>query len=141
MIEIKEMLFDGTNDDFKRIVDSYKLLLYSIVYAASAHADADDIVQETFVYAYYHWGMLREKEKLSSWLCAIAKNKAARAMKVAEKTLSLDDIEKRVRVSTPEEMFLHQERRQEIREKISALPEKYRDTIMLYYFSEMRITL
>ena len=140
MIEIKEMLFDGTNDDFKRIVDSYKLLLYSIVYAASAHADADDIVQETFVYAYYHWGMLREKEKLSSWLCAIAKNKAAHAMKVAEKTLSLDDIEKRVRVSTPEEMFLHQERRQEIREKISALPEKYRDTIMLYYFSEMSIS-
>ncbi|MBQ8495946.1 MAG: sigma-70 family RNA polymerase sigma factor [Clostridia bacterium] len=140
MMEIKEMLFDCTNDDFKRIVDSYKLLLYSIVYAASAHADADDIVQETFIYAYYHWGMLREKEKLSSWLCTIAKNKAARAMKTAGKTISLDDIEKRVSVTSPETTFLRQERQQEIREKIGELPEKYRDTIVLHYFAEMSIS-
>ena len=71
------------------------MLLYSVVYAASAYADADDIVQETFIYAYYHWGALRDKEKFSSWLCAIAKNKAARAMKrkgnlTEEKNLILD---------------------------------------------------
>ena len=139
MLEIKEMLFDGTNDDFKCIVESYKLLLYSIVYATSAHADADDIVQETFIYAYYHWGMLREKEKASSWLCAIAKNKAVSSVKGEGKTLSLADVEGKVRVSSPESSFLRQEQRQEIRERISKLPEKYRDTIMLHYFAEMSI--
>ena len=139
MKEIKELLFDGTNEEFCQLVESYKLLLYSVVYAASAYADADDIVQETFIYAYYHWGALRDKEKLSSWLCAIAKNKAARAMKTKGNTLSLDEVAKRLCVSSPETAFLHQERREEIRTKIGALSELYREPIMLYYFAEMGI--
>ena len=140
MKEIKELLFDGTNEEFCQLVESYKLLLYSVVYAASAYADADDIVQETFIYAYYHWGALRDKEKLSSWLCAIAKNKASRAMKTKGNTLSLDEAAKRLCVSSPETAFLHQERQEEIRAKIGALSEIYREPIMLYYFAEMSIT-
>lgn len=140
MAEIKEMLFDGTDDDFKRIVDSYKLLLYSVVYAASAHIDADDIVQETFIYAYYHWGMLREKEKLSAWLCAIAKNKAFRALRISEQTVSLESLEKMDSSASPEEIFLHHDLRTEIREKIDTLSEKYRETILLYYFAEKSIS-
>ena len=66
MQEIKEMLFNGTSEEFRRIVEAYKLLLYSVVYASSVFADADDIVQETFIYAYYHWGTLREKLNLLS---------------------------------------------------------------------------
>ena len=140
MQEIKKILFDGTDDEFRSIVESYQLLLYSVVYAASAYADADDIVQETFIYAYYHWGMLREKEKLSSWLCAIAKNKALRAMKKADKTVSLDVMEKRLHISSPESAVLHRERSLEVREKIGHLSEKYRETVMLYYFAEKTIS-
>ena len=137
---IKEMLFDGTNEEFRLIVESYQLLLYSVVYAVSPYADADDIVQETFIYAYYHWGMLREKENLSAWLCAIAKNKAARVMRKAGKTVSIENIGDKIAVSSPETAFLHHEQRMEIREKISALSEKYRETVMLYYFAEKSIS-
>ena len=140
MKEIKDLLFDGTNEEFCQLVESYKMLLYSVVYAASAYADADDIVQETFIYAYYHWGVLRDKEKLSSWLCAIAKNKAARAMKTKGNTLSLDEVEKRLSVSSPEASFLHQERREEIRAKIGELSEIYREPIMLYYFAKKNVS-
>ena len=35
MQEIKKILFDGTDEEFRRIVEDYKLLLYSVVYAAS----------------------------------------------------------------------------------------------------------
>ena len=139
MKEIKDLLFDGTNEEFCQLVESYKLLLYSVVYAASAYADADDIVQETFIYAYYHWGALRDKEKLSSWLCAIAKNKAVRSVKTASKALSLDVADKRVRVSSPETDFLRQEHRREIRAKIGELSELYREPIMLYYFAKKSV--
>ena len=139
MKEINDLLFDGTNEEFCQLVESYKMLLYSVVYTASAYADADDIVQETFIYAYYHWGALRDKEKLSAWLCTIAKNKAARAMKTKGNTFSLDEVEKRLRVSSPEASFLHQEHREEIRAKIGELSEIYREPILLYYFAEMRI--
>ena len=140
MAEIKEMLFDGTDDEFKRIVDSYKLLLYSVVYAASAHADADDIVQETFIYAYYHWGMLREKEKLSAWLCAIAKNKALCTVGASKKTVSLEGLKERLSANSPEELYLLHDLRKEIREKIDTLSVKYRETILLYYFAEKSIS-
>lgn len=140
MNEIKKLLFDGTNEEFRQLVESYKMLLYSVVYAASAYADADDIVQETFIYAYYHWGVLRDKAKLSSWLCAIAKNKATRTMKTKENTLPLDEIEKRLRVSSPEASFLHQERREEIRAKIGELSEIYREPILLYYFAKKSVS-
>ena len=140
MKEINELLFDGTNEEFCQLVESYKLLLYSVVYAASAYADADDIVQETFIYAYYHWGALRDKEKLSSWLCAIAKNKAVRSVKTASKALSLDVADKRVRVSSPETDFLRQEHRREIRAKIGELSEIYREPIMLYYFAKKSVS-
>ncbi len=140
MQEIKDMLFGGTPEEFKGIVESYKLLLYSVVYAMSAHTDADDIVQETFIYAYYHWGALREKEKLSAWLCAIAKNKAARAVRIAGRTVSLDIIDDAMRVSSPESAFLRREARMEIREKLYSLSEKYREAVMLYYFAEKSIS-
>ena len=140
MQEIGEMFFDGTNEDFKRIVDSYKLLLYSVVYAAKAYADADDIVQETFIYAYYHWGMLREKEKLSSWLCAIAKNKAAHAVRRAGKTVSTETLGESVIVSSPEEAFLRREERMEIRQKLDTLSEKYREAVILHYFAGKSIS-
>ena len=140
MKEMGEMLFDGTDDDFKRIVDSYKLLLYSVVYAASAYADADDIVQETFIYAYYHWGTLREKEKLSSWLCAIAKNKAARALRTAGKMISTEDLGNKAIVPSPEEAFLRREERMEIRKKLDTLSEKYREAVLLHYFADKSIS-
>ena len=140
MEEIKNLLFDGTDDDFKRIVDSYKLLLYSVAYAASAHADADDIVQETFIYAYYHWGMLREKEKLSSWLCAIAKNKASHALRMSEKTVSVENLGDLLCTPSPEAAYLRGEERAEIRKKIDMLSERYRETLLLYYFAEKSIS-
>ena len=140
MAEKKELFFGGTSEEFRRIVETYKLLLYSVVYASSAFADADDIVQETFIYAYYHWGALREKEKLSAWLCTIAKNKAARAAKAAGKTVSLEAVGDKMRVSSPETMLLRCEQRKSIHEKISALSEKIRETVMLYYFAEKSIS-
>ena len=140
MEEIKKMLFDGTDEEFRRIVDSYKLLLYSVVYATSANADADDIVQETFIYAYYHWGMLRNKEKLSSWLCAIAKNKACHTIQASKKTVSLENLGDKIFVASPEKTFIRREKRMEIQKKLSELPEKYRKTILLYYFAGKSIS-
>lgn len=140
MQEIKDMLFDGTSEEFRGIVETYKLLLYSVVYASSAFADADDIVQETFIYAYYHWGTLREREKLSAWLCAIAKNKAARTLRKRGHTVSLDTLSDAVRVSSPETVMLRREKHAQIHEKLALLSEKNREAVMLYYFAEKSIS-
>ena len=38
-------------------------------------ADAMDVAQETFITAWKHLGHLRERDKLRSWLCGIARNR------------------------------------------------------------------
>jgi len=134
------MLFDGTNKEFEKIVEQNKLLLYSVVYGIAKGADADDIVQETFIHAYYNYGTLKDKEKLSSWLCAIARNKAYDAAKRLYRTVSIDTIDRRAHANSPENIFLRREKSTEIMEKISALPEKYREIVLLYYFAEKSIS-
>lgn len=134
------MLFDGTNKEFEKIVEQNKLLLYSVVYGIAKGADADDIVQETFIHAYYNYGTLKDKEKLSSWLCAIARNKAYDAAKRLYRTVSIDTIDRRAHVNSPENIFLRREKSTEIMERISALPEKYREIVLLYYFAEKSIS-
>lgn len=133
------MLFDGTNKEFENIVEKNKLLLYSVVYGIAGGADADDIVQETFIHAYYNYGMLKDKEKISSWLCAIARNKAYDAAKRLSRTVSMDDLSMRAHSNSPENIFLRREKSTEIMEKITALPEKYRETVLLHYFAEKSI--
>lgn len=61
-------------------------------------------------------------------------------MKTKGNTLSLDEVEKRLSVSSPEASFLHQERREEIRAKIGELSEIYREPIMLYYFAKKNVS-
>jgi len=70
-------LVNGDMEYFEKIINDNKLVVYSTVFSIikDKHA-ADDIVQETFIYAYWHYHTLRDQAKLRSWLCAIAKNKA-----------------------------------------------------------------
>ena len=80
-MKIPKMLFTGTIEDFEDVVNQNKLLLYSIVYGIAGNCDADDIVQEAFIYAYYRYDTLKDQSKLTSWLCAIARNKAYDSLK------------------------------------------------------------
>ncbi|MGM9680709.1 MAG: sigma-70 family RNA polymerase sigma factor [Eubacteriales bacterium] len=131
-------IFDGTEQGFEQIVNENKLLLYSIVYSIAGNCDADDIVQETFIHAYYHWGAIREKSKLTSWLCAVARNKAYDS-KRQNRPLSLDALDQAVNKATPESLYIKKEDRNRLIDGISALSEKYRETVMLYYFADKSI--
>ena len=133
------MLFDGTNKEFESIVEKNKLLLYSVAYGIAGDIDADDVVQETFIHAYYNYGMLKDKEKLSAWLCSIARNKAYDAAKRRTRTVPIDDVTVRAHANSPEKIFLKREKSAQIKEKISSLPEKYRETVLLYYFAEKSV--
>lgn len=134
-----EMLFPGTGEAFEQLVNENKLLLYSIVYGIAGSCEADDIVQEAFVYAYFHYGALREREKLTSWLCAIARNKAYDSIKRSSKMVSTDVLGNMASAVTPETAYIRREEKNRLMNEISALPEKNRETVMLFYFAGRRI--
>src|ERR1017187_6062416 len=67
---------DGNRDAFGRIVSRYQSLICSLAYSATGNlGQSEDLAQETFITAWKHLGHLRERDKLRSWLCGIARNR------------------------------------------------------------------
>jgi RNA polymerase sigma-70 factor (ECF subfamily) len=136
--EIIEGVLAGRSDRFEALVTRYMALVRSVcashVRQSSAH---DDIVQESFVYAYTKLRSLRNRERFGPWLCAIVRNKCRnwlRSHRRAE-TLSQTLAEEPPphSVSTPEDNAMREELRDWIRSHISRLPAATREAMSLCY--------
>src|SRR5712675_1164284 len=65
----------GNRDAFGQIVSRYQSLVCSLAYSATGSlSQSEDLAQETFITAWKHLRQLRERHKLRSWLCGIARN-------------------------------------------------------------------
>src|SRR4051794_3930176 len=62
---------------FSRLVDQHQRAVRGFLrrLCCGAHADADDLAQETFVTAWTRIGAFRSGESFRSWLCGIAYRK------------------------------------------------------------------
>ncbi len=133
-------IYTGSEKEFENIVNRNKLIVYSTVMAYLHNGgEVDDIVQETFIYAYYNYQSLRENNKLTSWLCAIARNKAKKYYQTANKTVSLDEFSEKSDTNSTEDNFMEAYQRTEIINEVYKLSNKYRETILLYYIAEKSI--
>src|SRR5436853_4533117 len=66
----------GDRDAFGQIVSRYQSLICSLAYSATGSlGESEDLAQETFITAWKHLRQLRERHKLRSWLCGIARNR------------------------------------------------------------------
>src|SRR4026209_789849 len=71
----------GNRGAFERIVSRYQNLICSLGYSATGSiTQSEDLAQETFIAAWKHLPHLREREKLRSWLCGIARFTIAKAL-------------------------------------------------------------
>lgn len=71
MLELQQ----GRDDALNRLIERWEQPLHSFVYRyAQNHADASDLVQETFVRVYRYRGRYRPRSRFSTWLFAIAAN-------------------------------------------------------------------
>jgi len=96
-------------------------------------------VQETFIHAYTHYGSLQNPDRLSAWLCAIARNKAIDCARRAGRTVSMEVLHHAAVSFTPESLFLRREEHAHLMEGISSLSEKNRQVVMLFYFAQKSI--
>src|SRR5271168_5646207 len=66
----------GNRDAFGQIVSRYQSLICSLACSATGSlGQSEDLAQETFITAWKHLRHLRERQKLRSWLCGIARNR------------------------------------------------------------------
>jgi len=129
---------------FEQIVRHYSGMVFSLAARLVGPADAEDVVQETFLRAWHGLERFRGESSLKTWLYAIALNRARarhgavarlRALftpgKVREDDLfaSLDDVADGT--LSPEENAVLAERRRRLRAAMRDLPDEFRTAVVL----------
>ncbi len=136
---------NNDRDAFGRIVERYQSLVCSVAYAGLGDvAASQDVAQEAFVAAWRQRDDLREPSKLRAWLCGIARTITANmrrrdvrrggtpdSLETVHEVATSDDDPLAQAVSREEEVLLWR--------AIGALPESYREPIVLFYRDEQSI--
>ncbi len=130
----------GQRDAFGQIVSRYQSLVCSLAYSATGSlSQSEDLAQETFIAAWKGLQTLREPEKLRSWLCGIARNIIANAVRskkqepvnAAEPLDDLADLPSSD--SLPEEHAISNEEESILWRSLEHIPQIYREPIVLFY--------
>ena len=116
---------------FARLVDTHRSMVCSIALSIVHDVQtSEDVAQDVFLAAWQQLGNLRNPASLVPWLRQITRNRAKdrhRARPVAALPEEL------VADGTPETSALEHERNAILRQVLSALPDKSREVILLYY--------
>ncbi len=135
------LALDGDTDAFGELVDMYWEKINALIYQKLGRfPEVEDIVQETFIKAYYRLPQLRKPENFAAWLYQIASMLCIdRLRSKKKKSVSLDALqEKDIQFEKPaEEEFTPSELFGEILNVVGSLPEMYRVVVTLRFLEGM----
>ena len=95
---------------------------------------SEELTQETFFRAYMNYASLRNKDKVSVWLCQIAKNTYFAWYNEHKKTDALDRLEMIGDGKNIEDAFIQKELSQKALMCLHQLEEPYKEVFMLSVF-------
>jgi RNA polymerase sigma factor (sigma-70 family) len=130
----------GNRDAFGHIVSRYQSLICSLAYSATGSlGQSEDLAQETFITAWKHIGRLRERDKLRSWLCGIARNRINNFLRREgrEPNHQAESIEEIAESHSPEPLpvdhTISNEEQAILWRSLERIPEIYREPLVLFY--------
>ena len=118
------------------LVEEHSEMLFRYAYRLSGStADAEDLLQQTFLAAHRHLDQLREAERARSWLCSIMRNLYLKQVRSGGglQVESLQDVAEPAAggvIETPVDEEL-------LQAALLELPEEYRSPVVLFYFGEL----
>ena len=118
-----ERVCAGDEEAFNEIYKIFAPLVHGIVLARVPRDEAADIVQEVFMAAHKNMHTLRDKNAFGAWLAMIARNRATEFYRQAKPT---EELSKEMRGKDNQQTEAN-----EILAAIRALPETYRETLVL----------
>lgn len=131
---------------FEELVNEYGKAIFKYIFSLVKHKElAEDLYQEVLLSAYLAYSSIKEQGKYKSWLYTIAINKCRDYWRKENKSKQFWKEEVySYSVSfespfIPEEEVLHNFSAQQMAEKVSLLPEIYRNPIYLYYYHDMSL--
>ncbi len=120
---IVERVCAGDEEAFGELYKCFAPMVHGIVLARVPRDEAADIVQEVFLSAYKNLHTLREKSAVGAWLAMIARNRATEFYRQLKPTEELTEYVKGKSNANTEA--------REILSAIRALPETYKETLIL----------
>ena len=101
---------------------------------------AEEMAQTAFLSAYQSLGKWRGESAFSSWLFAVATNAYRSRMRRRRLPVQpLDPVRDTIELRSADSHEDEQERKVLVRAAVSALPDRYRDVIVLFYFHKMDV--
>jgi len=128
----------GDREAFGQLVARHQSLVCAIAYSILGDLSrSEDVAQESFLAAWKQLGQLQDLAKFKSWLCGITRNLAAQAIRKDRKTEPLEasgPIPSAER--SPDDQAVSHEEQRLVWNALEALPDSYREPLVLYYRDE-----
>ncbi len=130
----------GDRDAFGTLVERYQSLVCGISYSITGDTScSEEVAQETFLRAWRNLGQLKNPESFRSWLVSIVRNLARTRLqqRIRETRTSSEDLDPPVeavsREIAPDDAAVSRERAAIVWSALEAIPETYREPMVLYY--------
>ena len=137
-----ERVLAGDICAFEGIVRRWQGPLINLAYRfCRDRGRAEEMAQEAFLRAYRGLGQWRKDAVFSTWLFALATNLyRSELRRIPARTVSLDEIAEPVDTRASDGGLEDQDRDLAVRRAVGALPAKYREALILFYFHDMDVT-
>lgn len=139
-------LVKKTPDNYKEITVRYQGKLFAYLYRLIGDKDeAEDLLQNVFIKTYRNLDSFDTNRKFSSWIYRIAHNEAVNFIKrkslkrfisLENITSAKDKLESADLEDNAHESWIRKETNKEVDEAIKKLPFKYRQVLVLRYYSD-----
>ena len=121
----------GDRAAFGRLYDRYARMVHGVLLAKVPVTEVDDLVQDVFLLALRRLSTLREIGSFGAWLAAIARNRAIDFYRRSVPEEQLADETSEDEIEHPSASADHQSPAAAILDAIRALPDAYRETLIL----------
>ena len=122
---------NGDRAAFTKLYEQYARMVHGIVLARAPRSEADDLVQDVFFFAWRKIHTLREAAAFGGWIGMIARNRAMDYHRQKHETEELTDAMANTMADTRTEKPQQKTEAIAVLETIKALPEAYRETLIL----------
>src|SRR6476659_993219 len=122
-VVLVKAVLEGDRNSFGRLYDLYAPMIHGILLARVPRSEVDDLVQDIFLHAFKKLHTLRDWAAFGPWIAMIARNRAMDFYRRAKETVEVTEDLRSTDMQTS--------RANEILELIRALPEAYRETLIL----------
>lgn len=137
-IELVSLAKKGNLSAFEEIVKRYQKQIF--FYAKKKVHDpdtAEDIAQETFVRAFEHLASFEDGKPISPWLYTIAKNASLDHIRKNKRLVAMDFDREDTTAESALEKIIRLDEYKRLWQALTALPDKYRQSIEAFYFQNM----